>query len=285
MHDSQPEQLSAEPQSRDQGSLVPTLTKETWELIELRLWNAFSKKLWVILTSVLTIAAIAALLGVDAWVKSKVSDTLKIEVAHFEKARKDYDAKTQRQLIATTALVALQERFLSDSGKYAIAANRLAEALNDEQRKSMVLFRPLSILFNPYSIPRVNPEQFTQDFAKLQKEYPELVQESAIGLLGISGAIKNQYRDYWHLQGLLAAIQLARADLLTAGEFDSNALAKYYESKLYPGYIATLTQQGLSPGWAMGWSHIGLLSINSLKQHANAEYMLLAPEKSASQPR
>ena len=264
---------------------MPALTKETWELIELRLWNAFSKKLWVILTSVLTVAAIAALLGVDAWVKSKVADSLKTEVAQFEQARKDYEAKTQRQLIAATALVALQERFLSDSGKYAIAANRLADALNEEQRKTLLLFRPLSILFNPYSIPRVNPEEFAQDFAKLQKEHPGLTQESAIGMLGISGTIKNQYRDYWHLQGLLAAIRIARTDSLTAGAFDSTALAKYYESKLYPGYTATLTQKGLDLGWASGWSHIGLLSINSLKQRANTEHMLLAPESSASQPK
>jgi len=45
---------------------VPSLTDETWELLEYRMWSKFKSKLWSYVGVFLTVSTLAGLFGVSA---------------------------------------------------------------------------------------------------------------------------------------------------------------------------------------------------------------------------
>jgi hypothetical protein len=157
--------------------VIPSLNKETWEYIELRLWNSFSKKLWVLITSMLTVAGLLALLGLNGWIKYQVDQTLSDQKVKFELARKTYESQAEDQLLAAGLIIALSERYIRDREKYVNHVNAIQTKLSSEQKSKLESFAAVLTVLTRYPEQLPKKSDFDQQLsafksdARIQDEY------------------------------------------------------------------------------------------------------------------
>jgi hypothetical protein len=227
---------AATPEPAKDQSLVPSLSRETWELLELRIWNSFSRKLWVILTSVLTVAAFLGLLGTDAWLKAKVDDGLKQQREEFDRIRKSYETRAEVQLLAAWQ-------------KFPTVATILQAGASGSTTR----------------------QDFATELAEIKRVFPELGsedrRESPVGRL------TELRRWSVHLQGMHAALNASRRDVFEGAKVNPNALAEYYEKRVYPDYLAVLEKGSESNLW----TGRDPLHVNSLIPDARLELNFFLP--------
>lgn len=250
-------------------TLVPSLTKETWELLEFRLWSSFSKRLWVLLTSVLTIAGLLGLLGLDAQIKSRVDDSLKAQKEEFEKARRSHEARMEIQAAAAGLLLVLQGRFLSDATSYVKQTREFQSMISPEQLEFLKKSPALVVLVDPNDPRRPAAETFKEEFAKLKEAHPDLVERRTLQAI----FLRQQHLSYWHLEGLRTAIGISRKDILESSKSGAVPIIDYYQTKTYPEYLKVMIRNGESSGWGRS----GATPIDSLDSDARKELRLFLP--------
>lgn len=72
---------------------IPALSKESWELIQYRLWDSVRSKMWTTLTAFLTLVTIAGLLGIPRYISWRIDEKVTGEVAKFEQLRAEIEAE------------------------------------------------------------------------------------------------------------------------------------------------------------------------------------------------
>lgn len=218
---------------------LPDLTKETWEYLELRLWSSFSKKLWVILSAVLTIAALLGLLGMSAWLDAKVQAALAKQTEAFEAARKAYVDGVARQLMTTTLLFTLESRLRVDTVKYIEQSSRVYRSLTPEQLKvlqSKPAIAPLFLMHTPGLRPFAD---FRTQYNAARKEL-NLPERNDFELL--SDDIASLTKAAGHLLALKQTVSELRTKVGTEVAVDPRMVEAVYESQLLPTYTKELSR-------------------------------------------
>lgn len=252
-------------------SLVPSLTKETWELLEFRLWSSFSKKLWVILTSVLTLAGLLGLLGTDAWLKGRVDESLKQQREAFETARATYEARAAAQLLAAGVVISLQERLLRDTFVYSNRSRELVkgtpEVLLAEMRKSPA-FRAL---IDGDHFSKISQDDFIMQSDALTEKQP------TFGTPGQPASLSGRFAELRlasaHIRALSEALRIARRETFEGPKVNGTQLIDFYEKKIYPQYIKDLKASVDTKMWVSSES----TAINSLQPDARIELGFYLP--------
>ncbi|HEY3303964.1 MAG TPA: hypothetical protein VGL70_10575 [Candidatus Binatia bacterium] len=87
---------------------IPALSKDAWELVQYRLWDQLRSKMWATLTVFLTLVTVGGLLGIPAYISSRVDQKIADERGKFEKLRAELEADRLRVLTlsSTTSHVA-----------------------------------------------------------------------------------------------------------------------------------------------------------------------------------
>lgn len=80
---------------------IPSLTDETWELLEYRIWGKFKNKLWSYVGAFLTVCTLAGVFGVSAYIDKRVDKKVEAERKQLEDARVNFleESKKLTQLI------------------------------------------------------------------------------------------------------------------------------------------------------------------------------------------
>lgn len=121
---------------------LPTMTPESWELIEYRLWHKFSTKLWAIIAGFLAIASIAGLLGIPAYIEKSVEGQVATEKKNLEELRSTLEANHVTQLIRANLLDYVFHKYRKDSRAFHKAIEKAeleAAKIDDEVYKSTIL--------------------------------------------------------------------------------------------------------------------------------------------------
>lgn len=256
-------------------SLVPTLSKETWELLELRIWNSFSKKLWILLTSALTLAALLGLLGLDTWVKAKVDDGLKQQRDEFDKITKAYEARAEAQMLSTGLLFSLQKRFLSDSANYRLKIHELRSKLSASQFTELKKFGGIEAIFETTYGEKLSRDEFAAQLESASAKLPELgAPDKPDTLIGQLAELR-----LWsvHLLGLQTAIRAVSKDVFEGAKTNPTVLADYYENKIYPEYFAVMKKGAGAIMWAGSRTGDNSVAVNSLMPDAKSELRFFIP--------
>src|SRR6266545_409113 len=103
---------------------VPSLTPETWELLEYRIWSRFRTKLWTAVGAFLTAVGLAGLLGIPAYIRGEILQQTNAEAAKIAATRR----QLQRQVELT---LARGELLLFVESQVAEASNELTRACGD----------------------------------------------------------------------------------------------------------------------------------------------------------
>jgi hypothetical protein len=258
--------------SKPPQDLVPALSKETWEYLELKLWSAFSKKIWTLTASILTVAGLFALLGVDSVLKSRVESALKDQAQLYERARQEQEKRMQAQLMSGGMVFVLQDRLLQDAGQYWRAVQKFRESLDSEKKKHLDSVREFDALLDPqyfYSFPN------KAEFDKRLKALP--ASEYGKGFIEDRNSIRAQLeslrRQMSHLHALQVALKEARKGLFTSAGTNPNDLTEYYESTIYPKYLEKLREHSDSEMWASA----GTGAVNSLVPEGRQELRFFVP--------
>jgi hypothetical protein len=108
------------------------MSKETWELIEYRLWNSFKTKLWAVVGIVLTTLSVAAYLGMNTWVKYATDQALKTETARFEEERKKFEKLVSNEINGWAVVLIMEERLRRELERHQALASSVIAKFPDE---------------------------------------------------------------------------------------------------------------------------------------------------------
>jgi len=105
----------------DRSPDLPMLSKDAWELVQYRLWDHLRSKMWSTLTVFLTLVTVAGLLGIPAYISSRVDQRIADERTKFDRIRAELEsdrlsATTQSDIAAYATLIWLQ-----DLGKFQLS--------------------------------------------------------------------------------------------------------------------------------------------------------------------
>lgn len=228
-------------------ALLPDLPKETWEYLELKLWASFSKKIWVLVTAVVTILGLLASLGLNAWLQSKVDAALGTEIQRFSKSIADYQAKSEATLTIAAIAFHVRQREVQDVQRYVAMVNKTKASLTDDLVKSVLTSKELGNLLWPlkeYSgFVAVRNDDVKKAVAPIVKGMPpdkaSQLEQSFVDL-----ALASRH--------ILALREMSRATeklLFTQVQTDPARLVKLYEEQVLPTYVETLKKSGEFSIW------------------------------------
>lgn len=110
----QPEQPSPEEIKLEPITQVPVLTKETWELLEYRLWDKFRSKLWAIVGIFLTIVTIAGILGINSYINNRIESQIANEKEQLKKFQVELLQKEFDNIVFARLINHLNYKLISD---------------------------------------------------------------------------------------------------------------------------------------------------------------------------
>jgi hypothetical protein len=108
---------------------LPTLSKDAWELVQYRMWDHLRSRMWTTLTVFLTLVTVGGLLGIPAYISSRVDAKIADERAKFDGLRAQLEnermsAASQSDVAAYATLIWLQ-----DLGRFQLALVNVDGAL------------------------------------------------------------------------------------------------------------------------------------------------------------
>jgi hypothetical protein len=259
--------------SSPKAALLPDLSKETWEYLELKLWTSFSKKIWVLVTSVVTILGLLASLGLNAWVQAKVDTALSGEKERFLKAVADYQTRSEATLTLAAVAFHIRQRETQDVQRYVAMANEVKASFPDSLIKTVVDSKELGDLLWPIkvggyggfvavrsdavkkAVAPIAKALVAADATKFEQSLVELAQAS---------------------RHILAVREMSRATgklLFTQAQTDPARLVKLYEEQILPTYVDALKKSGEFSIWVTS----GERKVSSLFPSGQMEFNFVVP--------
>jgi hypothetical protein len=108
---------------------LPMLSKDAWELVQYRLWDHLRSKVWTTLSVFLTLVTVAGLLGIPAYISSRVDAKIADERAKFDGLRAQIEnermSATSQSDVAAYATI----MWLQDLGRFQLALVNVDGAL------------------------------------------------------------------------------------------------------------------------------------------------------------
>jgi hypothetical protein len=252
-------------------SIVPSLSRETWEYLELRLWSSFSKKLWTLVTAILTVFALLAAFGMNTWIKWNVEKVLENERQSFKEAKIQYQASANANLLAATVSLHLRTRLLTDIHKYQMMVLQFGRSITPETQTALLSSPEMGKLFWPLGLKDDSISGFDQkkldaelvDFRKSLRSKDDLkkVEEMTDHLEFVVS----------HIVALRAIAEASERIVFTEIKADPVLLTKLYEKDLYPAYAESLRKNKK----VTLYSGTGEFEIESLWPDASSEFSFL----------
>lgn len=258
---------------------LPSLTKDAWELVELRIWNSFKKRLWIILTATLTVSAIGGLLGLNTLIAYRVDRTLQLERERFSQERERYVETVNSQMVATGILLFLQQRYHSDLRAFLNEAERIRLTLNDKEFEEISKHPAIRHLVDPSTREVRQFGEYEEEIGKLLQAYPTLTFPSADERHGrVRLLLDQQNRVFNHVIALKMSIESVSPHVLgTSRRFWADSI-DFYERDVYPKYREVLRARiGID-----GFSLSPISSANSLDSDGRKELEPFLRQSSAS---
>jgi hypothetical protein len=259
---------SSSASQNSESQIVPSLNKETWEYLEFRLWNSFSRKLWIIVTGFLTVVTILGVLGIDAWIKFHVDKTLTSEKQSFTEAKKAYEQVIEKQQTASAVLFVIQGRSNNDKLRYEKHLQSLREALKEEEWKALKSMDHIAGLLG--SFPGANEKRDEFELA-LKAIKTTLSNEEKFSQ--IEAQLNELRQGAIHIAALEELIQYQKKVLFENSDIEVSSLSEYYENELFPKYIEAMkAKEGSTLSISTDSAHI-----NTLWPEARSEFRFFVP--------
>ena len=112
---------------------LPVLSKDAWELVQYRLWDHLRSKMWTTLTVFLTLVTVGGLLGIPAYISSRVDQKIADERAKFDRLR--FELEGERLAVITRSDIAgyATLAWSQDLARFQLLLLRTSSALDNAQ--------------------------------------------------------------------------------------------------------------------------------------------------------
>ncbi|MBL6445686.1 hypothetical protein JMN32_05160 [Fulvivirga sp. 29W222] len=122
---------------------IPEMTNETWELLEFRLWEKISNKLWKLVGIFLTVVTIGGLLGINAFIDARIDRQVKEEKERLAEYEKELSKRNQQLTQFAKLITLLSNKLSSDRETFYLVARDIRASsdtlnLNQEKLKSVL---------------------------------------------------------------------------------------------------------------------------------------------------
>ncbi len=264
--------------------VLPNLTKETWEYLELKLWAKISRKLWISATYIITLMGILAALGLNSLIQSKVDASLQSSKTKIEEFTEFVRSRSDSFLALEAIHFYLAARLDSDVTKYLYVAEDVRKVLASDKYKEIREFPVTKKLVGPFEgtgIGTITAEEFKTLAPLLDRAdgdtRPDTDKSRPVGSPSIAldpnsdqvgSKINRLALFYRHIVALRETLRSIEKFAFSAVKYEPYNLAKLYEETVYPIYASALKKSG-SP--ATAWSGYGIHYINSLQPEAHFE--------------
>lgn len=127
------EKMADSPEVAERSPDLPVFSKDAWELVQYRMWDQLRSRMWTTLTVFLTLVTVGGLLGVPAYISSRVDQRIADERAKFDQLRLELDSQRlsaiARSDIAAYATIAWSQ----DLGRFQLLLLRASSALGSTE--------------------------------------------------------------------------------------------------------------------------------------------------------
>jgi hypothetical protein len=256
---------------------LPALSKDAWELVQYRLWDHLRSKMWTTLTIFLTLVTVGGLLGIPAFISSRVDQKIADERAKFDQLRFALESERlaviTRSDIATYATLAWSQ----DVARFQLLLLKTSSALDSTQgieaTRNVVrliisklarfelgadAFRSeVRMLTDVLKTARVPESNNYSDNPLTEDEWAAF--RGASTNRGLGSLLPDLYELYSHVFALKVAVLKNYEIVIDPALADPARRAKLYEQYgigLYPAYQQSLAAVygGSRPAWLRGGS-------------------------------
>jgi hypothetical protein len=246
---------------------IPALSKDAWELIQYRLWDHLRSKMWATLTVFLTLVTVAGLLGIPAYISSRVDQKIADERGKFEKLKTDFEADRLRALTLSSTTSHMAFLWVQSLAEFQRTQLEVLSQLDsprfqkdDKAKQTWHVFRLLVSRFDLQETAKQFRSQVRSLTALLDCEcLPERTDYSDTPLTeadwtafelssnkaGLGPKLPQLYAMYSHVLALKATVLRSHdlgIDLALKDPSRRAALYEQYNTSIYPGYREALSR-------------------------------------------
>lgn len=256
---------------------LPVLSKDAWELVQYRMWDQLRSKMWTTLTVFLTLVTIGGLLGIPAYISSRVDQKIADERAKFDELRLELDSQrlsaVSRSDMAACATIAWSQ----DLARFQLHLIRVSSALDNADNIESSVRNVVRLLIGRLGRFELGPDDFRSEVRMLTDvlrngQLPEsndysdepLTENDWAAFRGASGiggfgALPELYELYSHVLALKTAMLIGYESAIAPALSEPMRRAKLYEQysvSLFPAYEQSLAAVygGSRPTWLRGGS-------------------------------
>lgn len=286
-----PEVTSAKPASSPE---LPALSKDAWELVQYRLWDQLRSKMWTTLTVFLTLVTLGGLLGIPAYISSRVDQKIADERAKFDRLR--IELENEKLAIITRSDLAAYATVIwsQDLARFQLLLLRTSSTLDNAQGIEKVR-NVARLLIGRLGRFELGPDAFRSEVRMLtdllrrgalpdSNEYSDkpltevewAAFRGASTNRGLGTVFPELYELYSHVFALKAAMRKNYTVLINPALAEPVRRANLYEqygTGLYPAYQQSLATVygGNRPSWLRGGSDWAWLPENAVSAFSEQE--------------
>lgn len=246
---------------------IPPLSKDAWELIQYRLWDQLRSKMWATLTVFLTLVTVGGLLGIPAYIGSRVDQKIADERTKFEKLRAELEADRQKVLTLSSTTSQMAFLWIQSLAEFQRTQLEVLSQLDDprfkKDERSKQTWHVFRLLVSRFDLQETE-KQFRSQIRTLtaildcsclpeRTEYSDAplteadwtAFELSSNKAGLGPRLSQLYAMYSHVLALKAAV-LRSHDLgigmALKDPLRRAALYEQYNASMYPSYRETLNR-------------------------------------------
>lgn len=265
------------PEAGERSPDLPLLSKDAWELVQYRMWDQLRSKMWTTLTVFLTLVTVGGLLGIPAYISSRVDQRIADERAKFDQLRLELDSQRLSAIARSDMAAYATTAWSQDLARFQLLLLRASSALGSTDEIDSQVRNVVRLLIGKLGRFELGPDDFRSEVRLLtdvlrdgqlpdSNDYSDepLTENDWAAFRGASGnrglgALPELYELYSHVFALKAAMLMIYESAIAPALTDPMRRAKLYEQYgvgLYPAYERSLSAVygGSRPTWLRGGS-------------------------------
>ena len=272
---------------------LPVLSKDAWELVQYRLWDHLRSKMWTTLTIFLTLVTLGGLLGIPAFISSRIDQKIADERAKFDQVRVGLESERLAVIMRSDTAAYATLAWFQDVSRFQLLLLKTSTALDSAQGIEAVK-NVLRLIINRLARFELGPGSFRSEIRMLTDvlktgRVPESNSYSdsplseddwaafrgAAANRGLGNLLPELYELYSHVFALKAAVLKNYELVVDPALSEPVRRAKLYEqygTDLYPAYQQSLAAVygGNRPSWLRGgpdWTWLPESAVSAFGEH------------------
>jgi hypothetical protein len=145
---------------------LPALSKDAWELVQYRLWDHLRSKMWTTLTIFLTLVTLGGLLGIPAFISSRIDQKIADERAKFDQVRIALESERLAVIMRSDAAAYATLAWFQDLSRFQLLLLKTSSALDNAQGIEVVK-NVLRLIINRLARFELGPDSFRSEVRML----------------------------------------------------------------------------------------------------------------------